>query len=206
MRDRAFLAVLLFVGAAAIASGLYQLMWLNSSMPTGIFDAVLGLTVLLVTWLFLAPYVLPETFGLPTAASVRPASTTGPTAGRPPPLTAHRPEPRAPAPRAPAPAPAGIPRWADPLVDRSGTPAIAARPGAAAAAPTPPAPVRPRAPPSAPSPNALEENVPEWLETDDKSSTSPGPASQIIDELDQITTQLGPEYALRSSRRLSPST
>jgi hypothetical protein len=57
LRDRAFLAILLLVGGGSLASGLYNLLWLGSPSPTAVFDCTLGVAILVVTWLFLAPYV-----------------------------------------------------------------------------------------------------------------------------------------------------
>ena len=65
LRDKAFLTILILVGAAATASGLVQILYEPSPSPAALFDTALGLAVLLVTALFLAPYVFPKTFGIP---------------------------------------------------------------------------------------------------------------------------------------------
>ena len=69
LRDKAFLAILVLVGAAATASGLVQILYEPSPSPAALFDTALGLAVLLVTVLFLAPYVFPKTFGIPVEAA-----------------------------------------------------------------------------------------------------------------------------------------
>jgi hypothetical protein len=204
VRDRAFLAVLLLVGAAGIASGLFQLIWVSASAPSGIFDAVLGLTVLLVTWLFLAPYVLPATFRVTVTPAARPHATRSrPAAGRPAPISAHHPSTEEPVPAAPA--PAAIPRWADPLVDRTGGSTVARFARSAASAPAPPAwapAVEPEeSPDSATAP--IGDQVPDWLEGEGEAA--PAVATQVLDELDQISSQLQAEAALRVGRRPTPS-
>ncbi len=131
LRDQAFLALLLLVGAGALGSGLFQVLVEANSGPVAIFDTVLGIAVLLVTWLFLAPLAAPALFGDPTGGGplIRPylplpigaSAGTGPggrssgagrgRGSRPSPLTrdAREPEPI-------------IPRWADPLVHRNAAP------------------------------------------------------------------------------------
>lgn len=66
LRDRAFVVILLLVGGGAVASGLFQLVVLSiTNDPAAVFDVVLGFAVLLITWLFLAPYVFPHALGVP---------------------------------------------------------------------------------------------------------------------------------------------
>jgi hypothetical protein len=122
VRDRAFAALLLLVGASAIASGLFEILVLANASPAAIFDAVLGGAVLLVTWLFVVPTVWPKWYGdpsleespirrpyLPSPIVAPPRSAPG-IGGRPSrvaiaasPAAERKKEPE-------------IPRWADPLV------------------------------------------------------------------------------------------
>ncbi|MCI4331110.1 MAG: hypothetical protein L3K19_04605 [Thermoplasmata archaeon] len=69
LRDRAYLALLLLVGAGALGSGIFQVLVEGNAGPIAVFDTVLGVAVLLVTWLFLAPLAVPSFFGdLPVGA------------------------------------------------------------------------------------------------------------------------------------------
>lgn len=63
LRERAFHILLLLVGGAALASGLFNLLVVGDTSPPTIFDSVLGLAILLVTWLFLAPELAPRLLG-----------------------------------------------------------------------------------------------------------------------------------------------
>ena len=100
LTERALLTLLLVVGAGALASGLYQVLANPTPPPAGVFDAVLGAAVLLMTWLFLAPYVAPHAFGdlAPGEALMsrpylsRPIAPATPEAS-PPPLFARDPRP-----------------------------------------------------------------------------------------------------------------
>jgi hypothetical protein len=111
LQERAYLSLLLLVGAGAVAIGAYQTARSSSASLSSIFDLALGICVLLVTWLFLAPTAWPALFGDvdPRTRPVR-RPYLGP---NPTPLV--RPPPRAEA-IPTAPVPAVIPRWADPLV------------------------------------------------------------------------------------------
>jgi hypothetical protein len=60
LRDRAFLILMLLVGAAALASGLFGLLVLGDASAPTIFTAVFGVSVLLVSWLFVLPEVMPR--------------------------------------------------------------------------------------------------------------------------------------------------
>jgi hypothetical protein len=66
VRDRAFLGLLFVVGGSSLLWGLYELFYVSTTSATGVFNTVLGLMVLLVTWAFLVPYVIPAAHGDPT--------------------------------------------------------------------------------------------------------------------------------------------
>jgi hypothetical protein len=66
VRDRAFLGLLFVVGGSSLLWGLYELFYVSTTSATGVFNTVLGLMVLLVTWAFLVPYVVPSAHGDPT--------------------------------------------------------------------------------------------------------------------------------------------
>lgn len=68
IRDRGFVAVLLLVGIAAIASGLFQMFVQGKYSPVPEFDTALGIFAVLTTIVFVAPYMVPELVGLPTPA------------------------------------------------------------------------------------------------------------------------------------------
>src|SRR5579871_1948697 len=125
LRERAYLALLLLVGAGAVVLGFYESWATGGRSISGVFDLALGACVLLVTWLFLAPSAIPGYFGDPAFRSaaaerpyLRPVAPPGPVL----PVAAPRPE----ATEAPS---SPIPRWADPMVHPRGPPA--ARPAAA---------------------------------------------------------------------------
>lgn len=148
LRDRAYLALLLLVGAGALGSGLFQILAEGNAGAIPVFDTVLGVAVLMVTWLFLVPLVAPTWVGDPAPGSVpliRPylpmpvrgaaddsfdddPRGRGTSAGRGSRGAAAAPEPE-------------IPRWADPMVG------LAPGPLSAVAAPAPRAQRPPPEPP-----------------------------------------------------------
>jgi hypothetical protein len=80
VRDRAVLAVLFLVGGSSTLWGLYEVYYVSPTSPSGLFNTVLGLLVLLVTWAYLVPYVVPRRAALSVPPEV--ASTRAPTASR----------------------------------------------------------------------------------------------------------------------------
>jgi hypothetical protein len=201
LRDQAFLALLLLVGAGALASGLFQILLEGNASPVAIFDTVLGVAVLLVTWLFLAPLAAPLLFGDPdvrggplirpylplplAAASVssygshrRPNSRSPPAGGvggtRTRPLT---PEPE-------------IPRWADPLVEHPRP--VTAAPGSRAPAARSPPPPPPRKEEPEEEPEAEDDAFP-FPEVEIPPVPEPQRSAQapdVIRELDLISAEI----------------
>ncbi|MCI4369148.1 MAG: hypothetical protein L3K09_06270 [Thermoplasmata archaeon] len=135
-RDRAFLALLLLVGAAALGSGLVVLVGQGQLTPTAVFDSVLGLTVLVVSWVFLGPYVIPRAFGDPSPGEEetdRPYLPLPIAAPPPPPRARPRPSAR-PSPVAARPDPFEEPNWQEPSRPYApSNPARYPRPGGVAA-------------------------------------------------------------------------
>ena len=196
LRERAFLALLLLVGAGAVGVGLLQVYRSNATSIPSVFDLALGASVLLVTWLFLAPSAVPEFFHDPAPGALpieRPY--LGPVA---PPAPVEAPRPR-PSHRVES----AIPRWADPLVAPRASVAAAARISAAPpvasvtrpATPGPsPAPAAPRTPartfPEPPSPPL---RAPRWLDELHQPPRDEGGAEHpqtILEELDRIEAEL----------------
>src|SRR5579863_2262614 len=134
--ERAFLALLLLVGAGSIGVGAFDLIRDNASSLPALLDLTLGSSVLLVTWLFLAPSAYPTFFGDPPRGEP-PVARPYLTPVQPPAVLPVLPM----APREP-PKPT-IPKWADPLVGGPvpvpprAVPLAAADPGAAPAPPEP---------------------------------------------------------------------
>ncbi|HTT26728.1 MAG TPA: hypothetical protein VMH90_07205 [Thermoplasmata archaeon] len=202
LRERAYLALLLLVGAGAVVVGLYQTLRSGAASLSAIFDLALGACVLLVTWLFLAPSAWPTLFGDP-APRERPVRRRYLGAAPEPLLTS----PRTPAPVRSATAPSAIPRWADPMVHPKveapirPVAAAAAMPSRGAAAAIP----RPRRPSPAPAPAAEPWDVPEELPRavptdpdelrvprwDPELSAGRGTHSlEVLEELDRIEAEL----------------
>lgn len=163
LRDRLYLVVLLLIGAAAIASGLYYLLAFGDVSAPIVFDTAFGVAILLVAWLFLVPESVPAgadrlASGLTQIRSTepeRPVALAAPSA-RPAPAPPSPPQPqKAPTPTPPPPAP---------------EPAVRMR---ASESSPPPAP-RARPPPR-------EEPPPPTV-----------PASEVIKELDEIYEELQP--------------
>jgi hypothetical protein len=73
LRDRALVALLLLVGGGAVLSGVVEVVVLGNASAPALFDVALGVSVLLVTWLFLAPYVFPRAVGMPTPGGTEPS-------------------------------------------------------------------------------------------------------------------------------------
>ncbi|HZY70686.1 MAG TPA: hypothetical protein VFF67_06900 [Thermoplasmata archaeon] len=190
LRERAFHILLLLVGAAALASGLFNLLVVGDASPPTIFDAVLGLAILLVTWLFVAPELAPRLLGpveaaTPQLVALAPESEPGP-----------EPEPPTEIPT-PAPTP-----WAEPPAPRS--PPAVAMPAAVASAATEDAsaelleaiqrvidPPAPAAAPPRSSPPATR-IVP--------SPTPPVVAGEVVKELDAMYRELQPAAPVLRSR------
>jgi hypothetical protein len=202
--ERAFLALLILVGAGSVAVGVVDLVRQNATSLPALLDLALGASVLLVTWLFLAPVAYPTYFGDARPGSVAPeAPYLRPVA--PPELL-----PLLPA-APPAAPPDPIPKWANPNV---GIPVEAAiRPHARAGAFAPLAAVArtSEAPSSSPMPPTREvpskapvaprkpEPVEPWLEPElselrerpvDRSSRGPALSREMLNELDRIEEEL----------------
>jgi hypothetical protein len=76
VQDRVFLALLFIVGGSSLIWGLYLLFYVAPNSASGIFNTVLGLLVLIFTWAFLVPYVIPAR----TRSQMRPTVTAVPPA------------------------------------------------------------------------------------------------------------------------------
>ncbi|MCI4367460.1 MAG: hypothetical protein L3K08_06890 [Thermoplasmata archaeon] len=206
LRERAYLSLLLLVGAGAVTVGVYQTVRSGASSLSAIFDLALGLCVLLVTWLFLAPSAWPNFFGDPPNDS-RPVRRSY-LGASPTPLLEATGLSRPVAHRDAVNPNTGIPRWADPLVHprmegpvRPSVPTASAH-GTTAAIPRPSraATPRPMAPPSRPVawtepdlPRAVrmdpeELRPPRW---DPELTAGRGTHSlEVLEELDRIEAEL----------------
>jgi hypothetical protein len=196
VRDRAFLALLFVVGGSSLLWGLYELFYVSPTAPAGVFNTVLGLMVLLVTWAFLFPYVIPSSHGDPApgdtpvyrpylAKPIAPATLPGPRA----------PARRAPAPRGTVANPRPLPIATAPPAPR--IPPRAAPPSrpfgvpvAAAPVRTPPAPSVPRVPRPVPVRDLeIEEilaDLPESLDADLAAEN----ADEVIQRIDALLRDL----------------
>ncbi|MCI4355917.1 MAG: hypothetical protein L3K18_02075 [Thermoplasmata archaeon] len=58
--DRVLLSILFLIAASSTVWGLYQIYYVSPTSPSGLFNTVLGLLVLLVTWAYLLPFVVPK--------------------------------------------------------------------------------------------------------------------------------------------------
>ncbi|MCI4319405.1 MAG: hypothetical protein L3J87_02115 [Thermoplasmata archaeon] len=170
LRDRLYLVLLLLIGAAAIASGLYYVLAQGDVSAPIVFDTAFGVALLLVAWLFLIPDSVP-TGG---DSSRERLTQVEPLAPEPAPVVrAPRPEST----RRPTPPP----RWTE-----------------ASSVPTPPSTpepvvaVRTTEPEPTPAPRARppprEEPPPPTV-----------PASEVIKELDEIYEDLQPAEPERES-------
>ena len=65
IRDRGYLAINLLLGGIAVAVGLFNMFVLHNFGPTSMFDAFLGMSMITVGSLFIAPYMAPRQLGLP---------------------------------------------------------------------------------------------------------------------------------------------
>ena len=163
LKDRLYLVVLLLIGAAAMASGLYYVLARGDVSAPIVFDTAFGVALLLVAWLFLLPENLPQ------GAERRPERLT-------------QLEPLLPDRTPPAPLPRPLPTSrASPPARRREAPVIVANPPSSEPAlpvglsesTSPPAPrVRPPPPEQPPPPTV--------------------PASEVIKELDEIYADLQP--------------
>ena len=90
VRDRVLLVLLFLIAGSSTLWGLYQVYFVSPTSPSGLFNTVLGLLVLLVTWAYLLPSVLPRAAAesgppegaphrAPTAQRARAAATGRPT-------------------------------------------------------------------------------------------------------------------------------
>jgi hypothetical protein len=148
VRDRLVLGLRFVVGGSSLLWGLYLIFYVAQRSPSGIFNTILGLVVLFVTWGFLLPYAMPA-----DRVEWNPGADASSGAPRPPspqssgPVASGRNDPR-PAPRptattppaarpAPSPLPRSIARAAAPIPPARVVPAPrpAPRPLAASAPP-----------------------------------------------------------------------
>ena len=65
IRDRGYLAINLLLGGLAVAVGLFNMFVLHNFGPASMFDAFLGMSMITVGSLFIAPYMAPRQLGLP---------------------------------------------------------------------------------------------------------------------------------------------
>lgn len=65
IRDRGYLAINLLLGGIAVAVGLFNMFVLHNFGPASMFDAFLGMSMITVGSLFIAPYMAPRQLGLP---------------------------------------------------------------------------------------------------------------------------------------------
>jgi hypothetical protein len=163
LKDRLYLIVLLLIGAAAIASGLYYLLALGDISAPIIFDTAFGVAILLVAWLFLVPE------SVPAGADRLPARLTQIEPQEPPRTVIVRgPEVVPRAPPAPSPPPREAPTALPSLAALESF--VRAHVSETTATPTPRA--RPPPPEEPPPPTV--------------------PASEVIKELDEIYEDLQP--------------
>ena len=194
--DRAVLGLLLLVGGSSLLWGLYQISSVSSRSPSGAFNTILGLLVLLVAVAYVFPRVLPEQTRRPAPG---PHGAEGEAAEAPiddsPPagwttLVAAKYPPR-PSPARP------------PLAAKSRPSRASARPTAA----TPPARPVPRAGPRTPPPRPeVEAEIAEILRDlpgpIDESAGSATP-DEMVRRLDELIRDLSDdEPGARSSRVL----
>ena len=196
-RERGFLAILLLVGGGAVALGAVEVWTQGTASLSAFFDVALGASVLIVTWLFLAPLALPRVFGdpapgapLPRRPYLRPVA---------PPPSARR--PTAASVSVPRRDEVQIPKWADPLVVR--TPSASPRvPGVVAAESAPVRPIRPAPPPEpspvpdrwagSPSPSGDLPRRAEWEDPEPAGTAEESRelALEMLTELDRIEAEL----------------
>ncbi|HXQ95078.1 MAG TPA: hypothetical protein VN864_07950 [Thermoplasmata archaeon] len=107
-RDHLVLGLLFVVGGSSLLWGLYLVFYIAATSPSGIFNTILGLLVLLITWGFLLPYAIPAERAEPSAPPPTAVAASPPPAARyverrAPARPTPRPQPRASL--APTPAP-----------------------------------------------------------------------------------------------------
>ena len=194
VQDRVFLGLLFVVGGSSLIWGLYEIFYVAPTSPSGLFNTVLGLLVLLVTWAFLLPYAVPARprprapaeRSIPRATGPRPESARP---ARPPVPTAVPAPPR-------RPEPAAVPRRTAPAVVAAPRPepagpaaAPALRPTPIPAAPRPPY-VSPLRPVAAPTPDPeLEALLAEFPTPTDESLTGASP-EEVVKRLDALLDDL----------------
>ena len=106
---RAFFAVMMFAGSVALGAGFYGTMRVGAFSWLYPAELLFGLSVLVVSWRFLAPAAFPEELAERRRAGETPSEE--------PDRETPTPDPAVGAEPAPVPSPASvIPRWADPLV------------------------------------------------------------------------------------------
>jgi hypothetical protein len=192
VRDRLVLGLLFVVGGSSLLWGLYSIFYVSSSSPSGIFNTVLGLLVLLITWAFLLPYALPAArvgHVAPARRDSVPSPPPAPTvaAARPPPASrtvAPRPSPPLTVAVAPAQSPLGAARATVAVPVPPVSPPVTT-------APVPPtAPVRPAAP-ARPAASSFRSDR-EDSEIEEILAELPGPVdSTLADETpDQVIRRL----------------
>lgn len=198
-RERAYLALMLLVGAGALGTGAFEAVLLRGLPLPVLVDLALGAGVLLVTGLLRLPSA--ERSIRPGAGAARSARGTAdaPDARRGGAADAEG--------AARSPPPPAIPRWADPMVHpRIGATARPASAHAAAPSTRPARPVRSSpAPSGAPRPlprlreeelfplDAPDEALPLDLTGTPDEQLGAGPpvrASEVLDELDRIEAEL----------------
>jgi hypothetical protein len=94
VRDRLVLGLLFVVGGSSLLWGLYLIFYISQTSPSGIFNTILGLLVLLITWAFLLPYALPAVRRYVEPVARRPSPAAPLASPRPTPLGAVRPATR----------------------------------------------------------------------------------------------------------------
>ncbi len=65
IRDRGYLAINLLLGGIAVAVGLFDMFILHTFTAASMFDAFLGMSMITIGILFIAPYMAPRALGLP---------------------------------------------------------------------------------------------------------------------------------------------
>jgi hypothetical protein len=204
VRDRAFLGLLFVVGGSSLLWGLYEIFYVSPTAPAGIFNTVLGLMVLLVTWAFLVPYVVPSSHGDPTPGT---APVYRPYLAKPI-APAELPVQRPVAPRVPAPSPrpvaiAGSPPIARPVP----RPIPASRPTATPVVSAPAAISRPPSAPASPPPPLSVPTSPFSASPSQAPAANPPMADREVEEIladlpESMDADLAAENADEVIRRL----
>jgi hypothetical protein len=205
VQDRVFLALLFIVGGSSLVWGLYLLFYVSQNSPSGIFNSVLGLLVLFVTWAYLVPYVLPSRATLPLVPSVtsplrpappraalgppvrspaRPAAGATPRAAPAPPLWSPTPEP------SPSSAPPSATRFARPARPTTSAADVFAAP-------------LPRPTPSPPRMDPEIESLLSDLPSPADEPTGAGTPDEMVDRLDALQRDLS-EHPTRRAPGAAP--